>query len=169
MKYILSLIFASFTFLSMAQNYDAAVMKGAKSYTLAIEKNQFEKAVEYVNPNIVSMAGGKESILSIMKDIKVTKKEQGYEVIQTTTKSVGDYYEAGEELHALVTQDQIVKIGEAKFKTKAYLLAVSSDQGTTWTYVDLEAYNQKSIKIFFPNFNDNLKIPGPSPAEMIEE
>lgn len=169
MKYILSFIFASFSLLSFAQNYDAAVLKGAKSYTTAIEKNQFEKAVGYVNPNIISMAGGTESILSIMKETKETKKEQGYEVIQTTTKSVGDYYEAGEEIHTLVTQDQIVKIGEAKFKTKAYLLAVSSDQGSSWTYVNLEAYNQKSIKIFFPNFNDDLQIPGPSAADMIEE
>ena len=41
----------------------------------------------------------------------------------------------------------------------AYFLASSNDDGQTWTFVDLEPYDQESIKTFVPSFSGELEIP----------
>lgn len=148
--------------------YDKAIMKGAKLMTSALSKSDYTTAVEYIHPNVISMAGGKESVKSILEETAAMKKRDGYNIIQTNTLGNGEYTQAGDEIHTIVGQEQIFELGDMKFKTDVYLLAVSGDKGESWKYVNLEAYNQKSIKIFFPNFNDFLKLPAAPVAVLLK-
>lgn len=151
-----------------AQNFDKAVLKAAKIMTMAIEKGDYDVAITYVHPNVIEMAGGIESMKTILKDRAEIKRHENFVVIQTNTISAGDYVHAGPEIHTIVAQEQVFKLGDSKFKTDVFLLAISSNQGKTWTFANLEAYNQKSIKVFFPHFNDILRLPAPPRAELVD-
>lgn len=151
-----------------AQNFDKAVLKAAKIMTMAIEKGDYDVAVTYVHPNVIDMAGGIESMKAILKDRAEIKRHEKFVVIQTNTISAGDYVHAGPEIHTIVAQEQVFKLGDSKFKTDVYLLGISTNQGKTWTFANLEAYNQKSIKLFFPHFNDILRLPAPPRAVLVD-
>lgn len=163
----LFLVAISFS-LSAQGKYDKEVTKGAKMLTSALQIEDYATAVEYFHPNVIAMAGGKASLRSILKETAEMKKKDGFDIIQTTTLGSGDYIDAGNEIHTIVGQEQVFKLGNMKFKTDVYLLAISDDNGTNWKYVNLEAYNQDNIKIFFPNFNDNLKLPAPPIAVQLK-
>lgn len=170
MKYLLFtiILLMSISTQVVGQDYDKQVIRSAKMMTSALEKQDFDEAIKYIHKNVIAMAGGADSMKSIMKEAAEIKNNDGYEILQTVTIGPGSYIEAGEEIHTIVAQEQIFRLSDNKFKTDVYLLGVSEDNGDTWTFVNLEAYNQENIKIFFPNFNEMLRLPAPPRAELLK-
>ena len=66
---------------------------------------------------------------------------------------------AGEELHCTVSGTLKLKLGEDSFDNPINLLAASQDEGENWKFIDLSFYNENSLKLYLPDFNNALKIP----------
>ena len=165
--YIIAFLFCSLQ--GFSQDYSSTIKEGVERFTKSIKIERFDIAVGMIHPSIVEKGGGAESMEGILSNEQEMLTLQGFEIIETTTLLPLELVKTKENLHCLVPQLTILKIGEAKFNSKRWILASSPDEGKNWYYVNLDAYNNESIKIFFPNWNSDLKIPVAEPAMMIEE
>ncbi len=75
---------------------------------------------------------------------------------------------AGRDLQSILPQIIITKIGETKVSQKVYFLASSSDEGKTWTFLNLEPYDAASIKTYVPSYTGDTEIPAAHQPELIK-
>lgn len=156
----LTLVFCFFFFPQInAQDYDAKVLEDLKSYHVSLISKNFDQAVDFTYFNIVSSAGGRASMLDILKEERQNLKSQGIVVTDYLAQEVLQTIEHEEEIHCIVTQEVTLKIGSDRFRGKEYVLAISSDKGLSWTFVELKSQDLESLKHFVPFYSEEMTIP----------
>jgi len=158
----IALLFSFLLSLSVlqAQNeYAEYIVKDANVAAQAMIQKDVDKMIGYMPDNIVEMGGGlkfmKEQVqanLKMFADQKITIKD-------VITGDPGDLVIAGDEIHCVIPQTLKMNLGEHDFDQHRNILAVSNDEGANWRFLDLSQYDTKSLKLFFPEFNDKLVIP----------
>lgn len=151
-----------------AQSQVENMLRDVKTFNKAYLDNDFEKFTQMTVPSIVKLAGGEEIMTRVSKEQYGTMVSGGMNFVSISPKKPSKIMLAGEELHAIIPQEVITKMGKDKFKRVAYYLASSNDDGKTWTFVDLDPYDSESIKQFVPSFTGDLVIPPVEFAEKIK-
>ena len=165
-------VFVFFLLLSSslsAQSQVETMLRDAKSFNEAYLNNDFKTYVKMIVPSIVELAGGAEIMERVSKEQYKTMTASGMEFISFTPNKPSKIMLGGNDLHAILPQELITKIGGSTFKKTAYFLASSNNDGKTWSFVDLEPYDNESIKTFVPTFSGDLEIPEVEYAEKIEK
>jgi len=160
-SFILTLILG-FTFAGIiaAQNdFSKKILFDSGKYANAIIDKDIAGIINYMHPNIVKMGGGDEFMKTQIEQQVNVYSDQNISLTNIVFDKPGEIVKAGSELHCVIQQTQILKMGEKDFENKGNLLAVSLDQGESWKFVDLAQYDTESLKLFLPNFNEALKIP----------
>lgn len=157
LKFILLLILP---FVASAQNSDA-VKKDAQAVSAALLKGDYETVVAHTYPKAIEIAGGKTKMLQMLTTGLAQMKQQGFAFESITMGAPGKFYKAGSEIHCLVPESIVMKTQQGRFRGESNLLAVSQNQGKTWTFLDLNAGSIKAIDQIFPKFNHSLVIPQP--------
>ena len=170
MNKIFLLIAVSFMSINLnAQSQVENIFKDARAYNEAYLNNDFETFTEMTVPSIVKLAGGSEIMTKVSKEHYKTMLSGGMEFISISPMKPSKIMLGGEDLHAILPQEVLTKIGDDKFKRVAYYLASSNDEGKTWTFADLEPYDKESIKLYVPSFTGELEIPAVEFAEKINK
>lgn len=81
----------------------------------------------------------------------------------------GPVVASGNELQCLVTFSYVLNINDHRYGGENYLLALSDDKGESWTFVELETYDEGSIRDFIPGFSDQLIFPTIKGAELLRQ
>ena len=168
-KITLLLMFAFVSFSVHAQTQVENILRDAKLFNKANLELDFNTVVDMTVPSIVKLAGGKEIMVNVTKEQFITFSDAGITFISYTPLKPSKIMIGGSDLHSILPQEIVTKVGDDKFKKIAYYLASSNDEGKTWTFVDLEPYDAESIKIFVPSFSGALEIPSLEPAVKIEK
>ena len=162
---LLALGFISFSL--NAQSQVENMLNDAKAYNKAYLDNDFETYTKMTVPSIVKLAGGADIMTKVSKEQYKTMLSGGMEFVSIKPLKPSKIMLGGEDLHAILPQEVMTKIGDDEFKRVAYYLASSNDDGKTWTFVDLDPYDSESIKLFVPSFSGELEIPAVEYAEKI--
>jgi hypothetical protein len=141
---------------------DAAVVKRqANVVAKALLNSDFKTVIDHTYPKAVEIGGGKVKMLQMMSTSINQMKAQGFSFEKITIGQPGKFYKAGTQVHCLVPEQLIMKTSRGRMAASSNLLAVSNDQGKSWSFLDLNKGTINSIKTLFPNFNTNLVIPQP--------
>lgn len=170
MKSIFSILFMTFISISIhAQSQVELLLQDAKQFNAAFLKGDFDKYVDMTIPSVIEIAGGKEIMVTNAKASyeMVTKSGLAYESIEPLKPS--KFMFAGRDLQSILPQTIITKIGKTKISQKVYFLASSSDEGKTWTFLNLEPYDTASIKTYVPAYTGDIEIPTAEQPELIED
>lgn len=167
-------IFILFALVSIAINLNGQsqvenLFRDAKEFNQAYLENDFDKFTSLMIPSIVELAGGHDIMVKVSKEQFKTMTSEGMEFVSIKPLKPGKIMLAGEDLHAILPQEVITKLGKDKYKRTAYYLASSNDDGDSWTFIDLDPYDSESIKTFVPSFTGDLEIPEIEYAEKIEK
>ncbi|MBL4677505.1 MAG: hypothetical protein JKZ02_10125 [Erythrobacter sp.] len=147
-------------FAASAQNPDV-VKKHAEIVANALVKGDYQTVVAHTYPKAVDIAGGKTKMLQMLSTGMSQMKQQGFAFEKVSIGTPGKFYKAGSEIHCLVPETIIMKMKEGRFQGNSNLLAVSADQGKSWTFLDLNNGSIKAVDQIFPHFNHSLVIPQP--------
>jgi hypothetical protein len=120
-------------------------------------------------PSIVKLAGGAEIMTKVSKEHYKTMLSGGMEFISISPMKPSKIMLGGEDIHAILPQEVLTKLGDDEFKRVAYYLDSSTDEGETWTFPDLEPYDSESIKQYVPSFTGEWEIPPVEYAEKINK
>ncbi|TWR27287.1 hypothetical protein FPZ42_09715 [Mucilaginibacter achroorhodeus] len=145
---------------TMAQN-PAVVKKHAQTVANALIKGDYQTVVAHTYPKAIDIAGGKTKMLQMLSTGLSQMKQQGFSFEKINIGEPGKFYKAGKEIHCLVPETIVMKTKQGRFQGTSNLLAVSGDQGKSWTFLDLNQGSIKAVDQIFPNFNHSLTIPQP--------
>ena len=105
----------------------------------------------------------------MVKQMMDGMKADGVFVDSATVGEPGAIFEAGSELHSTITQTVYMKYTGGRMISESTLLAVSTDAGLNWYFLDIKQLTPEMKTQFFPDFNPELIIPEPKPLITIND
>ena len=67
----------------------------------------------------------------------------------------------------MVPESLLLSTPQGKLRGSSYLLAVSTDQGATWRFIDGSGIDKAFLKKLFPTFPAKLKLPEKKEPQVI--
>lgn len=138
-----------------------AIRSQAEVMAQAFEDANYELLLNYTYPPIIVAAGGREVLQEMIAQMMEDIAKQGYIVDSVRIGDPGQIYAAGDEWHAIIPERIYMTTPEGKLFSETPLLAISQDKGARWYYLDTNQLTPELKESFFPQFNEDLKIPAP--------
>lgn len=160
MKYLITLFIFTIAYVGHSQNdYSTQILAAANESAEATKEKNIDGLLQYVHPNIISLGGGESLMKSVLESQFDAFVAQDILIESITYGDPSEIVMAGEEMHCILPQKTTMSLNGQPFDQETNLLAASLDKGETWKFIDLSQYDRESLKIFIPNFNEDLKIP----------
>nr|WP_121271641.1 hypothetical protein [Pedobacter schmidteae] len=137
----------------------------AKSWANAQSEKNADSLAKYTYPPFVANAGGKEKWIATTTELWAKSREnKNWTPRRIAAEEPGNIVQAGDDLHCIVPIEIVFELPKrGYFSKKSYLLAASSDKGSSWTFAELTEVRDDNrtawLKRWFPNFNNQLTIP----------
>ncbi|CAF3536767.1 unnamed protein product [Rotaria sp. Silwood2] len=130
-----------------------------KKLEISFKNDNYSDFVDLMYPKAVSMFGGKMKMIGLIKKTKSEMEADGFTMQLDSVGGVKQMVIAGKEIHCIIPEYFSLINDEGVYKSLAYLLAISSDKGKTWSFLDTAGLKEeKNIKLIFPHFNYALEI-----------
>ncbi len=136
-----------------------AIAKGAEKYSKALVKAQWEKVLDLTYPEIITKNGGRQAMINQAKAFEAEMQQRGFELQKAELSDPLEIYKSGKFLMCAVPMRLTFNGPLGKLYSESSLLAVSSDEGKTWTYIDMAQVQISQLAEVFPEINPNLTIP----------
>ena len=143
----------------LARGWTDAAKRDATRMFDAYRRNDLPTIIKYTYPGLLKVMGGSKQMLVVLGEAVASMKREGYTFRTATAGTPVQTVTAGSELHAIVPLKQILTAPGGELHVDGYLLAVSTDRGKSWTFVDAAQLAQTSAAQIFPTFNSELRIP----------
>ena len=129
-----------------------------------IMKEDYATLAKYTYPKIVELMGGRDNMIAILTKGVEEMKRQGYSFKSVSVALTPLKAKAGKEIHTIVAQTIVMGVPGGTLTSNSYLLSITADEGKTWHFVDTaQMTDMDKIKVVFPNYNPDLKIPKKDP------
>jgi hypothetical protein len=149
---------------------DAVVKAKAEEALTLLLKGDYKNFAELTYPPVVKEMGGREMMAETLAAKMKQLKELGYEVRTLKASDPTTSATAGDERYVVVPYRLDLKAPGGNLTAPSYLLAISSYQSRTWTFVDgaglLDAETQKKM---LPNLPPGLRLPKPEKPVFVQE
>jgi hypothetical protein len=123
-------------------------------------KGDFKEFTAFVYPPVLKNMGGRDKVVEQLTKLAKDMKEKGLEFRTATVADPTDSATAGDERYVVVPYTLEMKAPGGKLTGKTYLLAISTDKGKTWAFVDGAGLQDEGLrKKALPNLPARLKLP----------
>ena len=140
------------------------IKKGAGAVGAAMLAGKYTEVLDLTYPAIVDLMGGREKALATVAEQMNEIKEHGITLSSFVVDDSSEIKAGGAELFAAIPTTMEMKAPQMKITAKSFLLAISRDQGKTWSYADGTNLTPELMKTLFPKFPAELKLPEKSNA-----
>jgi hypothetical protein len=130
----------------------------AKELEDALSHKDYAKVVDLTYPKLIEYAGGREKLLAAMTKELKTMEGEGVEIVSTTASPPSQFVHDASGIYAVVPMTSKFKAQDGMFQVEGSLIAISTDGGQNWTFVDATGKDQTELKKILPNL-DKLKLP----------
>ncbi|RXK83244.1 hypothetical protein [Filimonas effusa] len=146
---------------SFGQVKDAAanLKQQAANMGKALISGDLKTFVLYTYPSIVKSMGGAPKMIEVVKKGIDEMKEKGINFEKVTFGEPAQMVMYGKEWQTTIAQHIEIKMPEGILQNTSTLIAISSDNGVNWTFVDASGKDITSLRKILPNLNPAIKIP----------
>ena len=157
-----------FILLIAAQGGDPAarVKEQAQKMASALAAGDYKTFAHYNNPAILKQANGEDKFVEIMKSQMEQFKAKGITIGKIVVGNPSKMLPAGKELQCTIPQESEVSFGGQTIVTKSALIAISTDGGKNWTFLDTVNKEVSAVRAFLPNLNPAITWP---PSQQIRK
>jgi hypothetical protein len=150
-----------------AKNYPNLALQ-ARELNEAFSKKDYARFADLIHPKVIEMAGGREQMIAeTTKELKEMEAE-GVVILSSTagepTQFIRD--ESG-SIYAVLPTTLKIKAQAGIFQAESSMIAVSSDGGANWKFIDASGKDQGELKKLLPGVVDKLKLPPDKPPVKI--
>lgn len=124
----------------------------------AIERKDYAKVVDLTYPRVIEYAGGREKLLTAMTNELKTMEGEGVQIISSKSSAPSQFVHDAGGIYAVVPITSKFKAKDGLFQIEGSLIAISTDNGQNWTFVDSTGKDQTELKKILPNL-DKLNLP----------
>ncbi len=150
-------------------NAGESLEKAAKQMISSIVSEDYATYIDLVYPTAVEVFGGKDIMVKMTKTNKDAQKDAGLILAEADFIKSSPILNNNLNLQSIITFDYKMSIGGQNYKGQNYLFAISEDLGSKWFFVELETFDEESIKTFVPSYNANLEYPMLVGAQLIQD
>lgn len=142
------------------QSPEAAIIKAeAEKSSRAFVSGDFSAVLDSTFPRVVEMGGGKAKMLaSINAEMKETG-ELGLKILSHTVGEPEPSVRAATLLLAVVPTTLKMESADSFITQRSFWLAVSTNDGKSWTFIDGSYLNGETLKLILPEAVDKIKLP----------
>lgn len=163
-KLLFLCIAVSFEMQAQTISYDSTtavtnLRTSAQSMGRLFIRKEYDEYVNYIHPNVFRLFGGKDSMIIYLKGILKTMEDQGFTVDSISVEDPPGIIYSGTELEAVVPQILRIKTNSGILISRGYLLAVSTDKGVTWKFIDLAGGTAEEARKIIPSLSQKIVIP----------
>ena len=138
----------------------ASLKKQALEMSSSFIKGDYKNFIKFTYPKVVEMMGGKEKMVTFPEKGIEEMKNEGVSFKSVSVGLTNHKVRAGKEIHTLVSQTIIMAVPGGTVTANSYLLAISGNDGHSWSFVDTAPFNDVTkLKAVLPHYNPELKIP----------
>ena len=131
-----------------------------------LRDSRYDKVLDLMYPQLVEAGGGRDKMLRGFKEIMGKMTQDGFKFEAVEIGQPTEPVAGGSQLFAVVPQTVRVSSPKIKIESASYLLAISGDQGKSWTFLDGSGITPAAISQFFPEFPASLKLPDKQPPKI---
>ena len=142
---------------SSADNYPNLTAR-AKELEDALQQKDYAKVIDLTYPKVIEYAGGREKLLAAMTNELKTMEAEGVEIVSSSSSAPSQFLHEASSIYAVVPITSKFKAKDGMFQVEGSLIAISTDAGQNWTFVDATGKDQAELKKILPNL-DKLKLP----------
>jgi len=136
-----------------------ALIKHAKQYASAVVNSEFNNIADLTHEDIIAMGGGLDYLIM---DLKAEVKSLEAQGLTYTSSEVGNHPEfltSEGQMQTIVPVKFHLMMNSKKVESWVNLFAASNDEGLTWTFVNLEKFDEPSLREFVKNVSGDLVYP----------
>lgn len=157
-KYFYTVLLFTISLVAESQDIKSRLKNQAQEISEASINGNYNLLLKYTYPKFIEQFGGEEELLKVIAEAMENLKLEGTKIESIEIGEAGNFFKAGNELHCLLDEKIILSTIKGRFLINGYLLAVSTDNGQNWFFIDCNI-GKDVILSFFPNFNNELIIP----------
>ncbi len=164
MKQILSILF--FVCLLTAckgqtknADYSKAIIEQAEMMGAFLVKKDFNEFCKYTYPKIVEMMGGKQKMIEVLENGVKEMQKEGTAFLKVSFGVPSDVITTKNELQCTMPQTIEMKVPDGRLVSQSTLIAISTDKGLNWYFVDTSGKDIETMKKTLPNLSAELVIP----------
>jgi len=153
--------------MTSAQVSPSEIKAAAIAMGNALVNKNSEQFLSYMHPSMFKLAGGKEK-LQLVSDSALKVFEQfGGRVSRITYGNPAKIISYKKTLQSVIPQTTTLSsfIGDAELSSS--LIAISNDNGQSWTFIDTNMFGIKQIKSAMPDISPSLVIPKAAAPKII--
>ncbi len=136
-----------------------SLMKHADAYAKAVAAQDYAKVADLTHNDVIKMGGGKDFIISDLKAEGDQMSGQGFKYVTTEVGSHPEFLNSNEELQTVVPIKYYLSYGGKDVEAWSNLFASSTDEGVTWKFVNLEKFDDASLREFVSNVSTEFVFP----------
>lgn len=131
----------------------------SQQYANAVVNADFDKVLELTHIDIIEKGGGAEFM---KKDLEAEAKGLQIQGFSYTDVEVGNHPEflsSDGQLQTLIPLKFLLTVNGQNAESIINLFAVSEDEGKSWKFVNLERFDEASLREFVSNVSSDLNYP----------
>lgn len=163
-------IFLAVHFISTAifcQNLQTSIKIQAMDMSRALINNDFATFSSYMYPKIISFAGGRDKMKSDMDSANAAMKQFGVAFKKILIGNPGPIIHYHDQLQCVVPQTTTMQTLVGDLEAETSLIAISTDNGKKWYFIDTNVYRVDKIKGALPELSAELVIPPQKQPKLI--
>jgi hypothetical protein len=146
-----------------AQPRDTAALLRCKEQAAqcarSLVTNDHQKFLSCMPPKLLALVGGAEAMLKLLDSTKKDMLDKGIEIASAKVQAPPRLYTRGPDSFALVPMTIVINTPEGKLVQESYMLALSSDRGRKWLFLDGAKLSDPRAKEVLPPLPPDLVLP----------
>ena len=136
------------------------LMKSIQLYVEATEDKDWKKVLTLTSPRLIDFIGGEQKMLLDIKRSDIKLKNSGLKLVSfELSKPLQEYKTSEGDIFCAVPARLCFKGEVSKLYSEAPILAISSDEGLTWSFISVAEINRIDLVNIFPLFPKEMKLP----------
>ncbi|HBB94034.1 MAG TPA: hypothetical protein DC054_01470 [Blastocatellia bacterium] len=131
----------------------------AQEMSDAFARKDYQRFVDLTYPKVIEMAGGRDKMLSSMTQQINEMEAEGVVMLSSSSGAPTQFVRDSGSIYALLPMTIKAKAKDGIFQSEGSTIAVSSDGGANWTFVDASGKDHSELKAILPNVADRLNLP----------
>jgi hypothetical protein len=119
----------------------------------------YKSFARFTYPKIVAMMGGENNLAAELTKVTKDMKAKGMAFSDITFDQVSKIIKSGNELQCTVLQHTEIKLPSGRAVSTSTLIAISTNNGNNWTFVDTSNKDISTIRKLLPHLSRSIIIP----------
>jgi hypothetical protein len=115
--------------------------------------------VKYIHPVIVQATGGEAKMIDLLNAQNAQLKNKGVVINSITFNSPSEIVKSKTELQCTISQHTELKPAKGRVITYTTLIAISTDNGKSWKFIDTSKMDIATVRKLYPNLSSKITLP----------